>query len=910
MSLDLPSLHLVELHFRAIAPVRTLPHYHGPHWNGLFNFILKPYLPPETGLAQAGFWIHPIETGMSTYEKDEPLHLGLTFPEAFAGPVLQMLKEFNELYSPHGHFQPGRTVVLEKIVCCLSGQVFSPKTLEASLLPPLFPDLITSEIQSLSRKKAFTLCFHVPLRMKRPAGFKQPGHQWVDPDFFLGEAPVCPDPLVHLIRAIDLPGHSLPQSSGLAVCGGALTFLDNTYGGYATPIGGIMGLLRLTGRPTLPVAKALVAGQYLGLGKNRTFGLGFYHIPEIEQAKEIRPWTRGKTLLERATSVEALRKALERLPNSSPGPDGLSKADLKKAGDSFLKTLGREVLGNTYMPAETLTYKQKKKSGGYREILVQNFTDRVVQRAAADVLQPAVETILSRSAYAFRKGLNRKGAKSALQNALNAGYTQGLKADISAFFDSVNLDVLSDTLHGLFSFDPLPDAIMTWLRHMHEQGAKGLPQGSPLSPGLSNLYLDRFDKAIESAGFRLIRYADDFVVLGKNGQPVENCLEKVERALTGLHLQLSPEKTQKISKEGPINFLGYRLVSREIIPPDEPPQEEQSPWPPVFTDEYPSGYPVYLSSICRGAYSSGPDLVVKMENDRTEKVPWHSVSRIVIVGRSSFSAGVVYRAVKEGIPITFIDVMGRSRGQLFPTLYDLPAMALAQEKHASDTDFCLDFAKAIVSAKIHNRAVILRRNNIDPSPLRDWEEKVASAKNTEQLRGYEGSADRVYFKKLAELLQPFEFKGRSYHPPDGPVNVMLSFGYTLLYNRLASVLRDKGYSSRISFYHQGRGKHFALASDLMEELRHVVDRTVLSMVRKREIQQEHFAVVDKNSRKVWRLSGEGFRRFIHRFEHTMSIKFSYHGGEKMSCNAYLDEMADGLKRTLKLGIPYLGLRIK
>lgn len=911
MSLDLPPLHLLQLRFRAIAPIRDLPHYHGPQWNGLFNFILKPYLPAKTALAQGGFWIHPVETGVTAYETGDPLHLGLTFPESFAQPVLRMLREFNALHSPHGHFQPGKTVALEEIACRLSGQAFSPDTLDVSLLPPLFPDLLTSEIQALGRKEAFTLCFYSPLRMKRPAGLKEPGHQWVDPEFFLGKTGIPSDSLMHLVRSIALPGRSLPEASGLAISGGALTFLDNTYGDYATPIGGIMGLLRLSGRPSLSVAEALVAGQYLGLGKNRTFGLGFYHIPELEQDRTIRPLTRGKTLLDRAMAIPSLSNAIERLPNSSPGPDGLAKADLKKAGDPFLEMLRRDVLENLYSPGETLMYRQQKKSGGFRDILVQNFTDRLIQRAAADALQPAVETILSRSAYAFRKGLNRKGAKSALKHALDEGYTKGLKADISAFFDSVNLHRLSDILHGLFPFDTLPSVIISWFEHLHQRGVNGIPQGSPLSPILSNLYLDRFDKAMATVGFRLIRYADDFVVLVKMSESVDACLEQVKSALAGLGLALNPDKTNRISRDGRIDFLGYSLVAGEEQASLTEPEEKGAPWPSVFREEWRTGHPVYLTSLCRGAYSNGPELIIQMEEDRSEKIPWNRINRIVVVGRSSFSCGVVYRAVKEEIPVTFIDIMGRSHGQLGTAPFEPPAMRAFQKRYAKNSEFCLAFAKEIISAKIQNRAVILRRNSVDSVPLKDLAAKVSTAETLDQLRGFEGSADRAYFQRLGGLVAPFEFKGRTYRPPDGPVNAMLSFGYTLLYNRLSSVLRDKGYSPRFGFLHQARGRHFALASDLMEELRHVVDRVVLSLIRKKEIQLKHFEVSKKkNDVEGCRLKGEGFRKFIHRYEHTMAIKSAYDSAEKMSCNAYLDEMADSLKRTLKLGVPYTSMRIK
>ena len=131
----------------------------------------------------------------------------------------------------------------------------------------------------------------------------------------------------------------------------------------------------------------------------------------------------------------------------------------------------------------------------------------------------------------------------------------------------------------------------------------------------------------------------------------------------------------------------------------------------------------------------------------------------------------------------------------------------------------------------------------------------------------------------------------------------------MLYNRLAAVLRDKGFSVRTGFFYKGRGTHAALASDLMEELRHIAERIALSLIHLGEIKERDFSIEKRQKTNFCRLMGDGFRKYIHRFEVTMAAQFSYHGGSKMSCNRYLDEIADNLKRTLKLGIPYKPLKI-
>ena len=205
--------------------------------------------------------------------------------------------------------------------------------------------------------------------------------------------------------------------------------------------------------------------------------------------------------------------------------------------------------------------------------------------------------------------------------------------------------------------------------------------------------------------------------------------------------------------------------------------------------------------------------------------------------------------------------------------------------------------------------VLLRRNNIESKELRELEIKSLSAESIDSLRGYEGTAARIYFSEFAHLVEPFAFRGRVYHPPDGPVNVMLSLGYTMLYNRIATMLKDKGFNARIGFYHKGRGAHNALASDLLEELRHIVERIVLSLIHLNEISASDFSVIKRKNTDVCRMEGEGFRKYVRRFEKTMAQKASYYGGGKMSYNAYLDEMAGSLKRSFKLNIPYKAMRI-
>lgn len=901
-------LVLLELRLRAKKPIRRLPHFHGPQWSAMLRGWLRGRLPDDASLAAAEIWPQTVEMGVNTYEEGEPLHLGLTFPVELAAIMGRALADFNTCGSGEGHFQPGQTLALETVRCRVGGEAWDPEQPRC-----LDEATLQGESEHLTRLDAFTLTFDAPLRCTRPAGGKARSHRYVDEDYlFGGSDQATGTPLAAILQRLRLdPGTSNPGPDGLRIDGGGAVWLDVAYGNpKGKTLGGLVGQVRVVGRPTPEQARLLVAGQYAGCGKNGTFGFGFYHIDETAPVRRVALLERGRSLLARAAEPEALARALARLPNSSPGPDGLAVADLRAAGEPFLNSLASDLQAGRFQPGPLKRYRLPKASGGSREVVVQNAAERLVHRSLADRFGPSLDNLLSQSSYAYRRGLSRKAAAKRLQELLAQGFDCGIKADIEAFFDSVRHDILLPVLAGLYPAEPAVHLVAQWLAHACDAGAVGLPQGGSLSPILSNLYLDRFDRDMEREGLRLVRFADDFVVLCPGARGEEKGLAAVRQSLARLGLLLKNDKTVAVEPGQPIRFLGYLVSAEGIADPGEEEIFADSLWNPVFRDTWQNGRPVYLTTLSRGARSSGAHLVIQDDEDRSEKIPWNSISRLVVVGRSPFSGGVVYRAVRENIPVTFIDLLGRTRGQLHAAGYPQPDLVTLQSRCAAEPDFCLTFAREVVSAKILNCAVVLKRNKRSCAELSALAERARQAADLDQLRGFEGTAARIYFGIFGELVKPFEFRGRVYHPPDGPVNVMLSFGYTLLYHRIAAVLRDKGFDPRQGFFHQGRGSHCALASDLQEELRHLVDRVVLALIHLKEIQPDSFAPHNFPEAKSWRLTGDAFRAFVRRFEATMARKFNLGDEGQISYNAYLDEMAERLRRALRLGLPYQALRIR
>jgi CRISPR-associated protein Cas1 len=131
------------------------------------------------------------------------------------------------------------------------------------------------------------------------------------------------------------------------------------------------------------------------------------------------------------------------------------------------------------------------------------------------------------------------------------------------------------------------------------------------------------------------------------------------------------------------------------------------------------------------------------------------------------------------------------------------------------------------------------------SPLAELEAmlpRIPSARSIENLNGHEGAASVAYFKAFRSALRgDWRFDSRQYHPPQDPINALLSLGYTMLYNDLYAAVNVVGLDPFMGFYHQPRHGHAALASDLMEEHRApLVDRLILTLVNKRVISESDF----------------------------------------------------------------------
>ena len=258
----------------------------------------------------------------------------------------------------------------------------------------------------------------------------------------------------------------------------------------------------------------------------------------------------------------------------SPGVDGVTIKEVERNGvDSYLKELGEELRKRTYQPQAVKRVMIDKANGGKRPLGIPTVRDRIAQAVCKMILEPIFEADFEDSSYGFRSGRSSKGAITAIKEHLKEGKTEVYDADLSKYFDTIPHDKLQIALRQRVADPRILELINKWLKvpiyedgqYRSGKGNQGTPQGGVISPLLANIYFHLIDRIVNNTrslfskhGVRIVRYADDFVLMGKN-LPGE-VLVKLKDLLQRMGLSLNESKTRKIdARKESFNFLGFMI---------------------------------------------------------------------------------------------------------------------------------------------------------------------------------------------------------------------------------------------------------------------------------------------------------------------------------------------------------------
>jgi len=294
-------------------------------------------------------------------------------------------------------------------------------------------------------------------------------------------------------------------------------------------------------------------------------------LPSIErdEARPARHEAEGlgrADLLGQALASANLVMAWKRVKanRGSAGVDGLTV----QATADYLKThwprIREELQAGRYRPQPVRRVQIPKSGGGVRDLGIPTVTDRLIQQALLQVLQPLIDPTFSESSHGFRPGRRAHDAVLQAQRHVQDGFRVVVDVDLEKFFDRVNHDVLMDRLAKRIA----DKAVLRLIRRYLEAGIldngvvmerfEGTPQGGPLSPLLANVLLDEVDRELERRGHRFVRYADDCNVYVRSRKAGERVLEGLRRLYARLRLKVNEAKTA-VARAFGRKFLGYCL---------------------------------------------------------------------------------------------------------------------------------------------------------------------------------------------------------------------------------------------------------------------------------------------------------------------------------------------------------------
>jgi RNA-directed DNA polymerase len=263
----------------------------------------------------------------------------------------------------------------------------------------------------------------------------------------------------------------------------------------------------------------------------------------------------------------------------APGVDKVTIKMYEQKLEDNLEVLQEKLKSKTYRPKPVRRKMIEKDNGKLRPLGIPTVEDRIVQAAIRNILEPIFEEDFLPCSYGFRPGISAHMALDKVTEHLEAGYHYVIDADLQSYFDTIPHDKLVQQIRKRVTDGSVIRLIQQFLRagvlegELYQDTPEGAPQGGVLSPLLSNIYLHQLDQLMTDRGHRIVRFADDFIILCKSQKGAERVMKGVKIFLEEeLGLTVNQEKTKVVySEKEPFTFLGFEFKGniRRIDPKKE-----------------------------------------------------------------------------------------------------------------------------------------------------------------------------------------------------------------------------------------------------------------------------------------------------------------------------------------------------
>jgi RNA-directed DNA polymerase len=282
-------------------------------------------------------------------------------------------------------------------------------------------------------------------------------------------------------------------------------------------------------------------------------------------------------LIKEFLSLPNFRQAWYKVADNGGGAgiDGETIEQFAANEDNNLIQLLESVANNCYTPQPLRQVIIPKKDNKQRELRIPTIRDRIVQMALLNVLYPITEEIFSDSSFAYRPNRHYTDAVKRVAYWRDRGYQWVLDGDIVEFFDQLDQEILLREVRKVIDNSGVLCLIKAWISGgvETENGiiypVKGVPQGAVISPMLANLYLNEFDHYFQLSEVKLVRYADDFLILSPSQDGIMSAYAQVVQLLNYLQLELHQQKSQITHFDNGFQFLGHGFLRKNIFPMED-----------------------------------------------------------------------------------------------------------------------------------------------------------------------------------------------------------------------------------------------------------------------------------------------------------------------------------------------------
>ena len=553
--------------------------------------------------------------------------------------------------------------------------------------------------------------------------------------------------------------------------------------------------------------------------------------------------------------------------------------EFQKYYENNKQIIRQEIENNKYQPENIILKEIINYKGKRRLVSILNIKDKFISKLLLEVLEKYIAPNFSENSFAYQKGKGTTQAILKIKKLVEEGNEIVGKIDIKDYFDTINHEKLLKMMQDVKIERRVIELINKFIKckvdyqYSTYTKTQGIIQGSPLSAILSNIYLDSFDKELDKLNIKYIRYCDDINIFGKDKKEVYSTIKFIEKRLKEQYLLNINHNKTEITNVFYTKFLGYKLIKNkfgvEIVKISKEVQYTNR-WRTNSLEKINNEYHIVNEGIL-----SQSDYTILFENkNKKVYIPIEATKILNIYSNIIINSNFFNLMNSKNIIVNLFDKHNRYIGKFIPNNTRKSCLLLLKQVEIyNDYNKRMNMAKDILSSEIYNLKSNLkyynRRYNHDIKEkiklIEKAEKEINLIKEHEKLLLCEARIKGIYYSCFNEILQneKFKFIKRSKRPPQDPINALISFGNTLLYNYIAKEIYKTKLDIRIAYLHSSNNRYESLNLDLADIFKPIiVDKIIFKLINKKIINDRlHFENINGGGY----LTGEGKNIVINEF---------------------------------------------